>query len=256
MRFLWLPFLCVALAAQNPIPARQAAAERQMLETVHLFTTPVEPQAVQDYVAQLGARLAIQLPAGAVPYSFVVVDFWENGLPEALLLPGGHIFVPLRLLQTAKDEAEFAGMLAQAIALAPLLKQPDFMCGNQLLCLMYETGNVPMFLLRQRRAMEFRADTSATAAMSRAGFDPAALLRYIQRVQPSDQPNSPLPPRAKRIAALRKAISILPPTSSTGSSDEFSAVQKLARPAQAPAQTSNSFATWARPSLVQPSSIR
>lgn len=256
MRFLWLAVFCLTLAAQNPTPAKQAAVERQMLETVHLFTTPVEPQAVQDYVSLLGARLATQLPAGAVPYSFVVVDFWENGLPEALLLPADHIFVPLHLLQTAKDEAEFAGMLAQAIALAPLLKQPDFMCGNQLLCLMYETGNIPMSLLRQRRGMELRADTSAAAAMARAGFDPAALLRYIQRVQPSDQPTSPLPPRAKRIAALRKAISTLPPTAYTGNSQDFSVVQKLARPAQAPTQASKSFATWARPSLVQPGPIR
>jgi predicted Zn-dependent protease len=46
-----------------------------------------------------------------------------NPLNEPRVLPGGYVFVPLALLQTAKDEAEFAGMLAQAIARESLLEQ-------------------------------------------------------------------------------------------------------------------------------------
>jgi predicted Zn-dependent protease len=247
---MWCAVFCLALAAQNSTLDKQAASEKQMLEAVHGFSTPVETQAVQDYVARLGAKLAIQLPASTVPYSFLVVDLWENGLPEALVLPGGHVFVPLSLLRTAKDEAEFAGMLAQAIARAPLLEQQDFI----LLCLFYQTGATPLPFLKRWRGIELRADTSAAVAMSRAGFDPGALLRYIERVQPLDQAASPLPPRAKRIAALQKAISNLPPTAYTGS-DEFTVVQELARPT-APKQTGYSWATSARPSLLPQSPIR
>ena len=68
--------------------------------------------------------------------------------------------------------------------------------------------------------------------MSVAGYDPAALVRYIERVQPPDSRFSPFPPRDERIAALRETIGKLPSANDTFS-EEFLVVREQAR-AEAP----------------------
>jgi predicted Zn-dependent protease len=88
-------------------------------------------------------------------------------------------------------------------------------------------------MIDQRRERELQADASAILLLSRAGFDPAELLDYIERVQPLDRPRSPFPARADRIAALQKAIRDLPPASYS-QSDEFYAIQEQIRPLRPP----------------------
>jgi hypothetical protein len=68
------------------------------------------------------------------------------------------------------------------------------------------------------------------------GFDPAALLRYIERVQPPDRPRSPFPARVDPVAALQKAIQDLP-SASYSESDEFYAIQEQMRPLPPPPPT-------------------
>jgi beta-barrel assembly-enhancing protease len=118
MRLAPFALSCLTLAAQNLTLDRQAALGRQLAEEVRRHTTPVQSQEVQNYVAQLGAKITGQLPNPAFSFTFSAVSTGEdNALHEPLAIPGGYIFVPSNLLLTANDEAEFAGMLAQAIAL-------------------------------------------------------------------------------------------------------------------------------------------
>lgn len=69
------------------------------------------------------------------------------------------------------------------------------------------------FRVSQQRS-ELEADTLAIESMARAGFDPDALLRYIERVQPPfvqrDDENF-LPPLAERVAAMEAALRSLGP---------------------------------------------
>jgi hypothetical protein len=55
--------------------------------------------------------------------------------------------------------------------------------------------------------LELQADASAARAASRAGFDPATFLRYLERTRPSLDP--------ARIAALQKTIRELRPAAYT-----------------------------------------
>jgi predicted Zn-dependent protease len=91
-----------------------------------------------------------------------------------------------------------------------------------------ESALLPVAYLNRQREAELQADRLAVQDVSRAGLDPAALLRYIQRVQPVDRPFSPFPPREARIAALEEAIRELPPVTPTDSG-KFFVVQELAR---------------------------
>jgi predicted Zn-dependent protease len=238
MRAASFVFFSLTLFAQSSLQDKQAEIDRQIVETIRRSTTPVERREVQDYVEELGERLDVSGVAGT--FSTVSVKH-TNALHEPVALPGGSFLVPVSLLLTAKDEAEFAGMLAQTIARGPLRFKSD-------------AGSIPLIfienfdsdiLLRafmsadvidRRREKELQADAAAIRSMSRVGFDPSALLRYIERVQPPDRPRSPFPARADRIAALQKAIRDLPPAL-YAQSDEFYVIQEYVRPLPAPPST-------------------
>jgi predicted Zn-dependent protease len=228
MRVAVFAFFCLTIAAQDRLLDKEVALGMQLAKEVRRSTTPIESQAIQNYVSQLGAKLTAQLPSGAFPYTFSVVNGLANPLHEPLTLPGGYIFIPLSLLLNAREEAELAGMFAQAIA-----RPPHLIKGNGTIPLIF-VGSfagtlLPASALQQRRgALELEADKSAALMMSRAGFDPAALLRYIERVQPADRPFLPFPPRAARIAAFQDVIRDLAPVAQTDGG-EFLAVQEQAR---------------------------
>jgi predicted Zn-dependent protease len=211
---------------------------RQVADEVNRRTTPVGSSEVQDYVARLGAKIAdrFEFAESGPKFTFEVIATEEdNSLHEPLVLPGGYIFVPSRLLLFATDEAEFAGMLAQAIAREPFsLRIQNNATGIPVFSLtgsfMSDTSLPARGAIRESREMELQADKSAVLAVSRAGFDPAALLRFIERLQPPDSPRSPFPPRDGRITALRDALRDIPPAAYT-ESEEFYRVQQRLRPA-------------------------
>lgn len=236
MRLALFPLACLTLLAQNITPTREAAIGRQLAENVRRSTTPVESQAVQDYASQLGARLVAQLPDSASSHTFSVVSTdRSNALHEPLTLPGGYVFVPTSLLLAANDEAEFAGMLARAIVQPAYLVSASPGASPSIRVILIDdfSGDdlLPLSTMARRRQIQLEADKSAVPTMSRAGFDPAALLRYIERVQP------PGAARDARLAALRQAISEIPPATYMESA-EFRSMQDRVRPAPvAPART-------------------
>ncbi|HYW46304.1 MAG TPA: M48 family metalloprotease [Bryobacteraceae bacterium] len=227
-----LALLAVASAQERP-PGKgvnfyslekEAALGAQLAAEVRKVNPPLESGAVTAYIGQIGRRLAAQLPPGGVSFTFAAITGpAENHEPIAL--PGGYIFVPSSLILAAQGEAEFAGMLAHAVAhvaerhgtrlatrgeLANLASLPLIYMGGW-------TGStaLPLGFVNVQRQLELEADRLAVRLMAGAGWDPAALARYIERVQPAGQPamTSPLPARDLRVAALNEAIGALPAAS-------------------------------------------
>jgi predicted Zn-dependent protease len=197
------------------------AIGRKMADELRACTTATSNPIVQSLMDSMNSRLAAQVPKGDSAFTLNVIEqdlFREVHGPIAL--PGGYIFVPAALFLAAQDEAEFAGMLAQAMAQSDLIEEDlsrlaarsyqmtDLMQG--FLC----TFKVPTNYLAEQRAIEHRADLRAVSLMARAGFDPNALVRYVQRVQvrrgPIAASFSTLPPVKKRIAYMRAEIAKLP----------------------------------------------
>jgi hypothetical protein len=226
-------FICLGatLIAQNNTPDRSTAIGRQLVEEVHRSTTLVEQPAVQEYVAKLGARL------DADDTFSVIKGSRTKGLLEPIAISGRYIFVAVGLLLAANDEAEFSGMVAQAIVRARKPIKPIWFQQNpwnhSSCCVVNSFDGVGVWMsadaFAQRRADELEADAIAVPLMSGAGFDPAALLRYIERRQPVDRPDTPFPVRADRIAGLQQAIRDLPPATYS-ESDKFYAIQEQVRP--------------------------
>jgi predicted Zn-dependent protease len=84
-------------------------AAREVARTLGL----VADQALQDYVQQIGARLAAGTDRAQLPWTFRVAD---DPMPNAFALPGGFVFVTRGILSVVNSEAELAALLAHEIA--------------------------------------------------------------------------------------------------------------------------------------------
>jgi predicted Zn-dependent protease len=236
-------------AQQPPGPAgdtnlysveKEAALGRQLAARFRERTTPVDSPAVQSYIDRLGQRIAAQVPDARFAFRFsVIADDHCPAIHEPVALPGGSVFVPAALVIAAQDEAELAGMLAHAIhhihqrhaattvnqAGVPLIYVGSWAgtCAELLM---------PRGLLPRRRSYELEADALGVQTMARAGYDPMALVRYIERVHLQPGPatrSSALPDREERLAALRSVIETLRPAGYAAPTGELAAVQEELR---------------------------
>jgi len=258
--FSILLLACLSLTAQVPRPEngghssleKEAALGKQLAAEIRRRTTAIDNPVVQKYLDQLGRKLGSQMPNKRFPFTFsVVAEDLCRSAHEPAALPGGYVFVPSALFLAAQDEAEFAGMLAHAMehttprpaasgpivngASIPLIFFGQWSGG----CSGRET--TPQAFARAQRNAELDADSLAVGAMARAGFDPQALVRYIERVPAASSD------RDGRVAALLSAIEKLPLAGhSAAPSDEFTAAQQeMRRIVQPPVRSE------ARPSLVR-----
>jgi len=223
---------------------REAALGAGLAKEVQQRTGPIDNAVIRDYVERTGSRLAAQLPGTGFPYLFSVISGDVGGRThEPLSLPGGYIFVPGTLILTCQTEAEFAGMLAHAMAHTaerhgtrqaaraiqgnltslPLIFMGGWMGGQE--------GLIPLAVLDIHRRFETEADALAVRAMADAGYDPEALVSYIRRVQPGDGETSKmsaLPPRDSRITAMENTIRELP-SKTYVATDEFPRIQEELR---------------------------
>lgn len=72
----------------------------------------VENEALQQYVQQVGARLAAESERPNLPWTFRVVD---DPTPNAFALPGGFIFMTRGMMDLMDSEAELAAVLGHEI---------------------------------------------------------------------------------------------------------------------------------------------
>jgi beta-barrel assembly-enhancing protease len=218
-----------SLLAQNITSPRdkEAALGATLAGGIESKTTPIASKLVQDYVDQLGQKIAVQLKE---PFTFsflAITDDLAAEIHEPLSLPSGHIFVSAALILAARNESEFAGMLAQAMSRRP----PRIESLNATIPLIYTGvfGPAPQSALPAMRSAALEADQLAVETLARAGIDPEGLRDYIDREQRNDH-RSALPDRATRLAAIERAIRNLPPAIYTESGD-FPQVRQEARPA-------------------------
>jgi predicted Zn-dependent protease len=226
---------------------KKAALGVRLAGDIRSRSTAIASPTVDAYLARLGTRLVAQMQDQRSSYTFAVIaDDTSGGIHEPLALPGGYVFVPAGLFLESHGEAEFAGMVAHAVAhiaarhgtrqatrseLSGSTTPVVFLGGWTRLA---SDGNpaVPLGLLTFQRGFEREADVLAVQAMAKAGYDPTTLVRYIERVQPPragvDRAYSPLPDRDSRIATMREIIQTMPARSYSPGT-EFPLIQEEVR---------------------------
>jgi hypothetical protein len=242
MRVLW----CVAVLAigiaqgQERQPGqgvnsytrdKEIALGQQLALEFRQKTTPLGVADASDYVSRVGANLAAQFPGGWTYRIETVREDQGGPTLEPTAFPGGPIFVSVDLIVAARNEAEFAGMLAHAMAHVVARHWTRSATKSALI-----TGDssgpgaspkMPMGMLAFQRGMEREADYLAVKAMAAAGYDPSGLASYLGRVQAarsSEAVFDSLPPRDQRVAAIQSEVRKLP-AGAYRAGDEFARVQ-------------------------------
>jgi predicted Zn-dependent protease len=217
------------VSAQDRSREKELALGQQLAREFRNHTTPFENAEVSAYVRNTAGRLASQFPGGWSYHVEVVRENTGGAIHEPVAFPGGFLFVSVELLAEARSEAEFAGVLAHAMA---HIADRDGMVQSGHGPVVYTGGDsslMPLGMRPLQRASENQADDSAVPALSAAGYDPAGLASYLERVQPAaatHQGAATLPDRDQRVAAIVAAIAKLPPHQYTDSR-EFARVHPL-----------------------------
>jgi predicted Zn-dependent protease len=221
----------------------------------------LDSPALKAYLAELGQRLAAQAPPTGFTYTFQLADDDQTWIHEAAAFPGGPIFVPAGLILAAADEDELAAMLAHAIGHIATRQETRQQTRGQIVnyatipliqmggwngsTIRQGANAVPTGFLAFQRKNELESDQVALRILSTAGYDPQALVRYIERVQPADPPlRNPMasyPDKDQRLAALQTAIGQRPPAAYSAHPGLDAIQQEVAklfpRPAKGPAKT-------------------
>lgn len=206
--------------------------EALALESMQRFGRPVDNEGVQQYVNLVGAVVAQSSLRSTIPYHFTVLD---SPIQNAFAAPGGVIFISQALLATLADESELAAVLAHEIghvAAKHALKstqRAQFLQGVGTITAAtsgskgkeYQAliGDLQSKLFDQGldKTMEFEADRAAMETTYRAGYNPLAMIRVLERLKKLEASSvkkgswfSTHPPLNERIARLKKEGSLYP----------------------------------------------
>ncbi|BAZ43678.1 peptidase M48 Ste24p [Chondrocystis sp. NIES-4102] len=147
-------------------------------------------QPINDYINQIGQRLAQTSKRANIPYTFQVVD--DDGI-NAFATMGGYVYVNKGLIATADNEAELASVIGHEIghiAARHAVKQMRERAISQ--GLMSAAGlnrsdavkiGVELAINRPNsRSDELEADRFGLENLKGAGYAPAGMLGFMQKL--------------------------------------------------------------------------
>jgi predicted Zn-dependent protease len=181
---------------------------RQAAQEVEASIGLVPDQALQDYVQNLGMRMARASERPELPWTFRVVD---DPTPNAFALPGGFIFFTRGLLAMMRNEAEFMSVMGHEIGHVTARHSVTMISRAQLAQIGLGVGAVfsptvarfgdllgggmSLLFLRYGRDAERQADDLGFRYMYEQGYDPRQMVNVFAALQRSGEVagQSPLP---------------------------------------------------------------
>jgi len=213
--------------------------------------TLLDNRRVDDYLNELGKRLAAHAPGFKYPYEYRCVN---NAAINAFALPGGYIYINRGVIEAASDEAELAGVMAHEtahvalrhgtsqaskayVAEIPIALLSGWLGNNSSLgsAIVQMTSGFVLnsVFLKYSRDDETQADVLGTQILYDSGYDPRAMARFFEMIeaksksQPieffSDHPNP-----EHRVERVMEEVTKLggPPSGYKEDSRQFHEIQK------------------------------
>ncbi len=219
----------------------------------------------QDFVNDIGQRLAANAPGPKFRYQFKVVNASDL---NAFALPGGYIYLNRGIIESARNEGEVAGVLAHEIAHAALrhgthnaskayLTQAGIGIlggilggkvgagAGQIINAVGGFGLNAVFLKYSREA-ETQADIIGSQILAKTGYNPTDMVSFFQTLAKSDSRRQVAwlashPAPEKRIETIQKEARILGSTAGPSPTERLNSVQASLRQG-GPAPTSQQIA--------------
>jgi beta-barrel assembly-enhancing protease len=221
VRLLSIALFTLPLLAQSP--DKEQAIWKALAAEIRKHMEAFNNPAVNAYVNRIGRQLTAHLTGAPSNYSFEVVQ--AEHATEPIPIPGGHIFIPPAFFIWARNEDEFATMLAHSIGHIELKQMARDLAAQR------AQGRIPLIFInsgplhvqperipiaiRTSRVWqtmqpddELEADKFGIGLASHAGFNPSAFRDYLQRTQrASSSALSALPPLESRLAIIDELLS-------------------------------------------------
>ena len=154
---------------------------------------------LERYVTDTGAKLARHADYQQFPYRFSLLN---SPIVNAFALPGGPVYLTRGLLALAGSEAEMAGVLAHELGHVNARHGAERMAAQQIAALGAVAGAIGAEALglpagtadlaqsiaglavrSYSRKQEFEADTLGVRYMSRAGYEPEAMVTFLSTLR-------------------------------------------------------------------------
>ena len=218
----------------------------QVEASARLLRDPV----INEYVNRIGQNLVRNSDA-RVPFTFKIIDSDEI---NAFSVPGGFLYVHYGLLLATEDEAELAGVMAHEIAHVAARHATRQMTRREIMGLaslatVFVGGpaayaaqqalrlGAPLTMLKFSRGFENEADYLGLQYMYKTGYDPQALIAFLEKIQATNKSKPGVwarafanhPSTSDRIKKSQAAIAkVLPPrTEYLVSTSEFAEIKLL-----------------------------
>lgn len=181
---------------------REAQIGRMVLRQLRDAGSIVEDPLLDQYIQDIGHRLAGHAHEGDFDFYFFIVD---DGAINAFAMPGGYIGINRGLIEATRNESELAGVLAHEIAhvtqrhisrsIAAGRRTSIVAAATMLAAVILGAaagGDAAMgamamgqsFAIEQQiaftRANEYEADRVGIGVLASAGFDPEGLPRFFE----------------------------------------------------------------------------
>jgi hypothetical protein len=181
-------------------PEQDVEVGQQASEEVLQQVPMLNDRRVDDYLTNLGQRLAAQAPGFNFPYAFKTVN--DRGI-NAFALPGGHTYINRGVIEAADNESQLAGVMAHeishvalrhgtnqaskaSIAQMPLAILGGLLGNNSAAAAVAQLGagfTVNSILLKYSRDAESQADLMGTQILYDAGYDPRGMGQFFGKIE-------------------------------------------------------------------------
>ena len=216
---LAVTLLTAASCALNPVTgqrefslmseAQEIALGQEMDTQIQREMGIYDDKALQEYVANLGRRLAQNSERPGLPWHFSIVD---SPAINAFALPGGYVYLTRGIMPFLGDEAELAGVLGHEIGHVTARHaaqqysratgtQLGLILGSILVPAVREAGGLAetglsLLFLKYGRDDELQADALGARYAARSGWSPsgvAGMLQTLDRINDASQDRQGVP---------------------------------------------------------------